>query len=76
MTGLSSAEAADRLTQWGANALPEPQPDAWWHRLARQIASALEHGERQDASLAAIIGPHYDCDVFQGIFNDTTNNSA
>jgi Ca2+-transporting ATPase len=39
--GLSSAEAADRLTQAGPNALPERPPVPAWRRLLRQFASPL-----------------------------------
>ena len=41
MTGLSSTEAADRLAQFGPNALPERRPDPWTRRFARQFANAL-----------------------------------
>jgi len=34
--GLSSAEATELLARHGPNALPEPRPDPWWRRLARQ----------------------------------------
>jgi P-type Ca2+ transporter type 2C len=39
--GLSTAEAADRLSRIGPNALPEPRPDPFWRRLLRQFASPL-----------------------------------
>ena len=40
-TGLSNAEAADRLARVGPNALPERQPDPLWRRFARQFNSPL-----------------------------------
>jgi len=39
--GLSAAEAAARLAQLGANALPEPPPTRLWQRLLRQFQSPL-----------------------------------
>ena len=41
LPGLSSAEAARRLTQFGPNRLPEQPPDPLWRRFVRQFASAL-----------------------------------
>jgi P-type Ca2+ transporter type 2C len=41
MTGLSTADAAERLSRIGPNALPEPQPDRLWRRFARQFNSPL-----------------------------------
>jgi Ca2+-transporting ATPase len=41
MNGLSSAEAAARLSRIGPNALPERPADSIWTRLARQFASPL-----------------------------------
>lgn len=39
--GLTQAEAALRLGQYGPNALPEPQRPSFLRRLARQFQSAL-----------------------------------
>lgn len=39
--GLSSAEAAQRLSASGPNALSPPKPVAWWRRFLRQFKSAL-----------------------------------
>jgi Ca2+-transporting ATPase len=41
MNGLSTAEAAERLSQVGPNALPERAPEPPWHRFLRQFASPL-----------------------------------
>ncbi len=41
MSGLSSAEAAERLARVGPNALPERPPTPWWRRLLAQFASPL-----------------------------------
>jgi Ca2+-transporting ATPase len=41
MNGLSTAEAAERLSRVGPNALPEPAPDPWWRRFVRQFQSPL-----------------------------------
>src|SRR5918994_7006932 len=41
MNGLSTAEAAERLTRFGPNALPEAAPDPLWRRFLRQFASPL-----------------------------------
>jgi Ca2+-transporting ATPase len=41
MNGLSSAEAIDRLSRVGPNALPERAPDPAWLRFARQFNSPL-----------------------------------
>src|SRR5687768_9404502 len=41
MNGLSTAEASDRLSRVGPNALPERAPDPLWRRFARQFASPL-----------------------------------
>ena len=39
--GLTEAEAAARLRQYGANTLPEPVPDTLWQRFARQFRNPL-----------------------------------
>ena len=39
--GLSSNEAAERLSRVGPNALPERPPDPLWRRFVRQFASPL-----------------------------------
>ena len=39
--GLSSKEAAERLSRFGPNALPERAPDPLWRRFVRQFASPL-----------------------------------
>ena len=39
--GLSSNEAAERLSSVGPNALPERPPDPLWRRFVRQFASPL-----------------------------------
>ena len=41
MRGVSSSEAAERLSRFGANALPERPPDPLWRRFLRQFASPL-----------------------------------
>ena len=41
MNGLSTAEAAERLTRTGPNALPEQQRDLLWRRFVRQFNSPL-----------------------------------
>jgi len=41
MNGLSTADAADRLVRFGANALPEQLPEPWWRRFLRQFNSPL-----------------------------------
>jgi Ca2+-transporting ATPase len=41
MPGLTTREAVDRLSTCGPNALPQPPPSPWWHRLAGQFASPL-----------------------------------
>ena len=41
MNGLSTAEAAQRLSRVGPNALPEHAPDPLWRRFVRQFQSPL-----------------------------------
>jgi Ca2+-transporting ATPase len=41
MAGLSSPDAAERLSRFGPNALPERAPDPLWRRFLRQFASPL-----------------------------------
>lgn len=41
MNGLSSADAAERLSRFGPNALPEPARDPLWRRFVRQYQSPL-----------------------------------
>lgn len=41
MSGLSTAEATERLRRIGPNALPERAPDPLWRRFLRQFASPL-----------------------------------
>ena len=41
MNGLSTAEATERLSRVGPNALPERVPDPVWRRFLRQFASPL-----------------------------------
>jgi len=41
MNGLSTAEAAERLSRFGPNALPETRPDPLWRRFVRQFNSPL-----------------------------------
>src|SRR5688500_2266899 len=41
MPGLSSADAAERLSRVGPNALPEQVSDSIWRRFLRQSASPL-----------------------------------
>jgi len=41
MTGLSTAEARDRLSRVGPNSLPEHRPDPLWRRFVRQFQSPL-----------------------------------
>jgi Ca2+-transporting ATPase len=41
MTGLSTAEANERLVRFGPNALPGHSPDPVWRRFARQFRSPL-----------------------------------
>lgn len=41
MIGLSTAEAAERLSRIGPNALPEPAYDPLWRRFVRQFQSPL-----------------------------------
>jgi Ca2+-transporting ATPase len=39
--GLTSEQARELLARHGPNALPEPQPDRLWRRVARQLKSPL-----------------------------------
>jgi P-type Ca2+ transporter type 2C len=39
--GLSGAEAAQRLLEFGPNTLPEPRPLSFWQRLLKQFSSPL-----------------------------------
>ncbi|RPI49976.1 MAG: HAD family hydrolase, partial [Acidobacteria bacterium] len=41
MNGLSTTEAAERLSRIGPNALPEKRPDPLWRRFVRQFNSPL-----------------------------------
>jgi Ca2+-transporting ATPase len=41
MNGLSTADATDRLSRVGPNALPEKAPEPLWRRFARQFQSPL-----------------------------------
>src|SRR5262245_3243482 len=41
MRGLSRAEASERLTRFGPNALPEQQPEPLWRRFVRQFNNPL-----------------------------------
>jgi Ca2+-transporting ATPase len=41
MTGLSTADAAERLQRFGPNALPEQPAEGLWRRFARQFDSPL-----------------------------------
>jgi Ca2+-transporting ATPase len=41
LNGLTTAEAAEQLARHGPNALPEPAPDPFWRRFARQFRSPL-----------------------------------
>jgi magnesium-transporting ATPase (P-type) len=41
MNGLSAAQAAERLSRVGPNALPEAPPDPLWRRFVRQFNSPL-----------------------------------
>src|SRR3990170_4787195 len=41
MNGLSTAEATERLSRVGPNALPEQAPDPLWRRFVRQFQSPL-----------------------------------
>ena len=41
MPGLSTADATERLSRIGPNALPERAPDPLWRRFVRQFASPL-----------------------------------
>jgi Ca2+-transporting ATPase len=41
MTGLSTAEAAERLARFGRNAIPEQAPEPVWKRFVRQFNSPL-----------------------------------
>jgi P-type Ca2+ transporter type 2C len=41
MPGLSAAEATERLSRVGPNALPQRAPDPLWRRFVRQFASPL-----------------------------------
>lgn len=41
MNGLSTADATERLSRVGPNALPERVPDPAWRRFLRQFASPL-----------------------------------
>jgi hypothetical protein len=43
MNGLSAAEATERLSRIGPNALPERAPDPLWRRFVRQFQSPLIH---------------------------------
>ncbi len=39
--GLTPAEAARRLAEWGANAIDEPPGVPWWRRLMRQFQEVM-----------------------------------
>jgi Ca2+-transporting ATPase len=41
MNGLTTAEASERLSRFGPNALPEPVHDPLWRRFVRQFHSPL-----------------------------------
>src|SRR5919108_4705693 len=41
MTGLSTAQAAERLARFGPNALPEQPSEPLWRRFVRQFNSPL-----------------------------------
>ena len=41
MSGLSSAEASERLARSGPNALPDRPPEPMWKRFLRQFNSPL-----------------------------------
>jgi magnesium-transporting ATPase (P-type) len=41
MNGFSTAEATERLSRFGPNALPEHAPDPLWRRFVRQFQSPL-----------------------------------
>src|SRR5688500_8988156 len=61
--GLSEAEAAARLEQHGANALPEPPRRALWRVFARQFASPLIYILFAAAGLAFAMGERNDAGV-------------
>ncbi|MEL7210816.1 MAG: cation-transporting P-type ATPase, partial [Actinomycetota bacterium] len=39
--GLTSQQAAERLSRDGPNALPESPPTPWWARVGRQLRSSI-----------------------------------
>ena len=66
-TGLSSAQARERLAQYGANRLPEAPPRSPWHVLLAQFKSILILILIGAAGLAALVGSFKDASVILAV---------
>ena len=66
-TGLTQAEAQRRLTQHGANALPEAPPRPAWRTFVRQFKSPLIYILFVAALLAVSLGHHGDAGVILAV---------
>jgi Ca2+-transporting ATPase len=66
-TGLSSAQARERLAQYGANRLPEAPPRSPWHVLLAQFKSILILILIGAAGLAALVGSFKDALVILAV---------
>lgn len=55
-SGLTSAEAAERLNSYGPNELPRKPPPAWWQILIRQFLSPLIYVLLFAAVLSILVG--------------------
>ncbi|PQO43934.1 cation-translocating P-type ATPase [Blastopirellula marina] len=65
--GLSADEAAERLTQYGENALPEQPMPAWWQILLRQFYSPLIYILLIAAVISAFTGDLRDAGFIVGV---------
>ena len=65
--GLASDAAAQRLAEWGANALPEAPPQPAWRVFARQFRSPLIAILGVAAALAVALGHHGDAVVILAV---------
>jgi Ca2+-transporting ATPase len=59
-TGLTAAEAAERLARWGANRLPEAAGQSWLARLAEQFTQFLVVVLLAAAALSFALGERLD----------------
>ena len=66
-TGLTSAQARERLAQYGANRLPEALPRSPWHVLLAQFKSILILILIGAAGLAALVGSFKDALVILAV---------